>query len=140
MEPFTTSEKTWAAMKSALSFEVVLRILTFTDSTFYESRQANRSCYISQQESGRLRALRAKTFLGQEANKIYRVWLRILWDRRKVDDIDGELTIYRQWWCWLVHSAHNINMVLQNAHVRGWRLRVHEFAAVNADVLALCYQ
>ena len=70
MEPFTTSEKTWAAMKSALSFEVVLRILTFADSTFYESRQANRFCYISQQESARLRALRAKTFLGQEANKI----------------------------------------------------------------------
>ena len=31
-------------------------------------------------------------------------------------------------------------MVLQNAHVRSWRLRVREFAAVNADALTLCYQ
>ena len=31
-------------------------------------------------------------------------------------------------------------MVLQNAHVRSWRLRVLEFAAVNAQVQARFYQ
>ena len=132
MEPFTTSEAIWAAMKSGLRLELVLLILRFTSTTFYESREANRFCYAFQHESGRLRALYAKTVLEQEANKIYRVYLRIWWDRREVDDSDGELSIYRQWWSWLVRSAHDINMVLQNANVRSWRLRVHEFAAVNA--------
>ena len=141
IEPFAVSEATWAAMKSGLTLELVLLILTFTSITFYESREANRFCYAFQQESGRLRALCAKTLLQQKANKIYRVYLRIWWDRHEIDDNDGELSIYRQWWCWLVRSAHNIDMVLQNAHVRSWRLRVKEFAAVNADVLTkLCQQ
>ena len=141
MEPFTTSEAIWAAMKSGLRLELVLLILRFTSTTFYESREANRFCYAFQHESGRLRALCAKTFFEQEANKIYRVYLRICWDRHQVDDNHGEHSIYRQWWCWLVRSAHDINMVLQNAHVRSWRLRVHEFATVNADVLTrLCQQ
>ena len=47
--------------------------------------------------------------------------------------------MFRQCWCWLVLSAHDINMVLQKARVRSWRLHVLEFATVNADVLArLC--
>ena len=95
MKPFTTSESTWAAMKSGLKLELVLFILRFTNTTFYESREANRFCYAFQQESGRLRALCAKTCLEQEANKNYRVYLRIWWDRHEVDDNDGELSIYR---------------------------------------------
>ena len=128
-------------MKSELTLELVLLILTFTSSTFYESRQANRFCYVFQQEPGRLRALCAKTFFEQEANKIYRVCLRMWWDKHEIDDNHVELSIYRQWWCGLVRSAHDINMVLQNAHVRSWRLRVPEFAALNAHVLTrLCQQ
>ena len=138
--PLTPSDATWAAMRSELTLEFVRLILTFTNSTFYESRQANRFCYAFQQESGRLRALCAKTFLEQKANKIYRVYLRLWWDRHEIDDNHAELSIYRQWWCGLVRSAHDINMVLQNAHVRSWRLRVPEFAAVNAQVLARLYQ
>ena len=141
MEPLTLSEATWAAMRSGLRLELVLLIFRFTSTTFYESREANRFCYRSQREFGRLRASLAKTALEEEANKIFRVYLRICWDRHQVDDNHSELSMYRQWWCWLVRSAHDINMVLQNAHVRSWRLRVHEFATVNADVLTrLCQQ
>ena len=127
-------------MKSGLRLELVLLILRFTSTTFYESREANRFCYAFQQESGRLRALCAKTFFEQEANMIYRVYLRMFWDNFQVDDNDDEHSIYRQWWCWLVRSAYDINMVLQNADVRSWRLRVHEFATVNAQVLTRCCQ
>ena len=125
-------------MKSGLKLELVLLILRFTNTTFYESREANRFCYAFQRESGRLRALCAKTFFEQEANMIYRVHLRMCWDRHQVDDNDNERSIYRQWWCWLVRSAHVINMVLQKAHVRSWRLRVREFATVNAEVFTRC--
>ena len=125
-------------MKSGLKLELVLLILKFTNTTFYESREANRFCYAFQRESGRLRALCAKTFFEQEANMIYRVHLRMCWDRHQVDDNDNERSIYRQWWCWLVRSAHVINMVLQKAHVRSWRLRVREFATVNAEVFTRC--
>ena len=118
MEPFTTSEAIWAAMKSGLRLELVLLILRFTSTTFYESREANRFCYAFQHESGRLRALCAKTFFEQEANKIYRVYLRICWDRHQVYDNHSELSMYRQWWCWFVRSAHNIDMVLQKARAR----------------------
>ena len=127
-------------MKSGLRLELVLLILRFTSTTFYESREANRFCYAFQQESGRLRALCAKTFFEQEANMIYRVYLRMFWDNFQVDDNDDEHSIYRQWWCWLVRSAYDINMVLQNTDVRSWRLRVHEFATVNAQVLTRCCQ
>ena len=125
-------------MKSGLKLELVLLILKFTNTTFYESREANRFCYAFQRESGRLRALCAKTFFEQEANMIYRVHLRMCWDKHQVDDNDSERSVYRQWWCWLVHSAHVINMVLQKAHVRSWRLRVREFATVNAEVFTRC--
>ena len=139
--PRATSEATWVAMRSELTLEAVLLILAFTGSTFYESRQANRYCYGFQQESGRLRALCAKTFLEQQANMIYRVYLRLWWDTFEIDDHHAELSVCRQWWRGLVCSACTINMVLQNAGVRSWRLRVLEFAAVNADVLArLCQQ
>ena len=138
MKPFTTSESTWAAMKSGLKLELVLFILRFTNTTFYESREANRFCYAFQRESGRLRALCAKTFFEQEANMIYRVYLRMCWDKHRIDDNDSERSVYGQWWCWLVRSAHVINMVLQTAHVRSWRLRVHEFATVNAEVFTRC--
>ena len=40
VEAFTTSEATWAAMKSGLTLELVLLILTFTSTAFYESREA----------------------------------------------------------------------------------------------------
>ena len=130
----------WAAMKSSLDVEIVLRILTFTNTTFYASRQANRLCHALHRESGRLRALRAKTVLEQEANMIYRAYLLICWDRQQIDENDNERSVYRQWWCWLVDSAHVINMVLQKAHIRGWRLRVGEFATVNAEVFARCCQ
>ena len=69
---------------------------------------------------------------------IYRVYLRMCWDKHRIDDNDSERSVYGQWWCWLVRSAHVINMVLQTAHVRSWRLRVHEFATVNAEVFTRC--
>ena len=118
MEPFTSSEATWAAMKSGLRLELVLLILRFTSTTFYESREANRFCYAFQRESGRLRALCAKTFFEQEANMIYRVYLGMFWDKFQVDDNNDEHSIYRQWWCWLVqvaltawHDAMNVVVV-----------------------------
>ena len=139
MEPLTLSEATWAAMRSGLRLELVLLIFRFTNTTFYESREANHFCNRFQREFGRLRASLAKTALEKLANTIFRVHLRICWDGHQVYDNHSELSIYRQWWCWLVRSAHNINMVLQNARIRSWRLRVLEFATVNADVLArLC--
>ena len=138
IESLITSEAAWVGMKLELTLELVLLILTFTSSTFYESRQANRFCYAFQQEPGRLRALCAKTFFEQEANMIYRVYLRMCWDKHRIDDNDSERSVYGQWWCWLVRSAHVINMVLQTAHVRSWRLRVHEFATVNAEVFTRC--
>ena len=69
------------------------------------------------------------------AHTTFRMSLKHLWLEQEVDGGEVEHTKYRQWCCWLVRSAHYINGVLKSANIQDWRLRVPEFAKLNARIL-----